>query len=405
VSLPFELFVALRFLREGRGQTALIFAGASVGVAVIVFLSALINGLQANLVKQTLGSQAHLVVRPPDEAARPLTGGDGTVLLLDKPAQRLRGIDGWPEVLRRVAATPGVTAVTPTVAGSAFASRGKASRSVALRGIEPDGFSDIIDVKGKLLAGEYRLRGAEALIGRELADDLGLGVGDKLRLSTADGREETVSVSGVFDLGNKDVNRRWVLVPLRSAQTLLDLSGGVSTLEARVAELFQAEELAGEVSRRTGLTVDSWMKLNAQLLVALRSQSSSRDMIQFFVVVAVALGIASVLVVSVVQKSREVGILKAMGAPTGRIMRVFLVQGAVVGAFGSVVGGLLGAGLALFFEGLVRQPDGSPNFPVDLSPSLFAGASVVALSVGLLAAVAPARRAAKLDPAVVIRNG
>ena len=403
--MSFEWMVALRFLREGKSQTALILAGASVGVAVIVFLSALINGLQANLVKQTLGSQAHLVVRPPDEAARPLTDGAGVLHVLDRPAQRLRSIDGWPEVLRRVAETPGVTAVTPTVAGSAFASRGKASRSVALRGIDPEGFSAIIDVKGRLVSGEYRLRGAEALIGRELADDLGLSVGDKVRLSTAEGREETATVTGVFDLGNKDVNKRWVLVPLRSAQTLLDLAGGVSTLEARVVELFGAEEVAAEVARRTGLVADSWMKLNAQLLVALRSQASSRDMIQFFVVIAVALGIASVLVVSVVQKSREVGILKAMGTPSGRIQRVFLLQGAVVGVFGSAVGGGLGAVLALVFESLARQADGSPTFPVDLSPSLFLGASAVAMGVGLLSAVAPARRAAKLDPAVVIRNG
>jgi len=376
-----------------------------VGVAVIVFLSALINGLQANLVKQTLGSQSHLLVRTPDEAARPLSDGDGLLRVLDKPAQRLRSIDGWPEVMRRVAQAPGVTAVTPSVAGSAFASRGKASRSVALRGVDPDTFSTIIDVKGKLLRGEYRLRGSEALIGRELADDLGLSVGDKLKLSTAEGREETATVTGVFDLGNKDVNRRWVLVPLRSAQTLLDLAGGVTTLEAKVAELFAADDVAAEVARRTGLTAESWMKLNAQLLVALRSQASSRDMIQFFVVVAVALGIASVLVVSVVQKSREIGILKAMGTSTARIQRVFLIQGGMVGMVGSVMGGLMGAGLALLFETLARQPDGSPTFPVDLSPSLFAGASVVAMGVGLLSAVAPARRAAHMDPAVVIRNG
>jgi lipoprotein-releasing system permease protein len=100
-----------------------------------------------------------------------------------------------------------------------------------------------------------------------------------------------------------------------------------------------------------------------------------------------------------------VGILKPKGTPSGRIQRVFLLQGAVVGVFGSAVGGGLGAVLALVFESLARQADGSPTFPVDLSPSLFLGASAVAMGVGLLSAVAPARRAAKLDPAVVIRNG
>jgi lipoprotein-releasing system permease protein len=153
------------------------------------------------------------------------------------------------------------------------------------------------------------------------------------------------------------------------------------------------------------LVAESWMTLNAQLLTALKSQSSSRYMIQFFVIVAVALGIASVLVVSVVQKSREIGILKAMGTTTGKVMRVFLIQGAVVGVVGSVLGSALGAGLALFFTTIARNPDGTPLFPITLDPQLFLTAAAVALFTGLIAAVVPARRASGLDPAVVIRNG
>lgn len=403
--MPFELFVALRFLREGRSQSALIFAGVSVGVAVIVFLSALIDGLQATLVERTLGSQPHIVVRAPEEAARPLVDGPGALVQVVRPAQRLRTVEGWPRVLAELERTPGVVAVSPVVSGAGFASRGNASRSVALRGVEAERFERIIDVPSKLVAGAWRLQGGDAVIGRELADDLGVSVGDRVRVSTAEGRADSFRVAGIFDLGNKDVNERWVLVPLRSAQTLLDVVGGVTSLELRVSDLFGAEALAGELRGRTGLVAESWMGLNAQLLTALRSQSSSRYMIQFFVVVAVALGIASVLVVSVVQKSREIGILKAMGTPTRKLMRVFLLQGAVVGGVGSVLGGLLGAGLAGFFESLARNPDGSPTFPVQLNARLFLTAAAVALLTGVLAAVAPARRAARLDPAVVIRNG
>jgi lipoprotein-releasing system permease protein len=127
-------------------------------------------------------------------------------------------------------------------------------------------------------------------------------------------------------------------------------------------------------------------------------------MIQVFVVVAVALGIASVLGISVVQKSREIGILRAMGAGAGQVTRVFLVQGLFVGLAGSVMGCLLGGGLALLFQGLVTNADGSPTFPVDLGASLFLRAAGVAVATGLLASVAPARRAARLDPATVLRN-
>lgn len=403
--MPFELFVALRFLREGRAQTVLILAGASVGVAVIVFLSALIDGLQVSLITRTLGSQPHIVVRAPEEEARPLTLSPEALVQVVRPAQRLRSVDQWQQVRGLLERTPGVEAVSPVVAGPGFAARGAASRAVAIRGVEPEPFSRVIDVPSRLVAGRWRLRGSEAVIGQELAKELGLEVGDKLRLSTARGLADTFLITGIFDLGNKDVNERWVLVPLRSAQTLLELPGGVSSLELKVTELFGAQGLADELRRRTGLVAESWMTLNAQLLSALKSQSSSRYMIQFFVIVAVALGIASVLVVSVVQKSREIGILKAMGTPTGKVMRVFLIQGAVVGVVGSVLGSTLGAGLAIFFTTMARNADGSPLFPIALEPGLFLTAAGVALFTGLVAAVVPARRAARLDPAVVIRNG
>lgn len=212
-------------------------------------------------------------------------------------------------------------------------------------------------------------------------------------------------VGAIFDLGAKDVNERWVLAPLRSAQTLLALEGGVTSIEARISDIFDADRIARDVADRTWLEAEPWTRINAQLLVGLRSQNASSYMIQFFVVLAVALGIASVLVVSVVQKSREIGILKAIGTSTGSAQRVFLIQGAILGLAGSVLGGMLGAALAIFFRGMALNPDGSPIFPVDLAPWRFVMAASVATVVGTLSAVFPARRAARLDPAEVIRYG
>ncbi len=405
--MRFEPFVALRFLREGGMQTVLILAGASVGVAVIVFLSALIDGLQANLIRQTLGAQAHVVVRPPDEAPRTLTAAGATAIAarVERTSPKLEVIDAWQAVGRELSTLPGVVAVAPTAAGSAFASRGAASRSVALRGVEPESFDRIVDITGRLRGGRFQPVGAEAVVGVELARELGLAVGDKVRLEGSAGRADVFTVGGIFDLGNKDVNLRWVLVPLASAQTLLDLGGGISTFELKVDEIFAADRIAEAAARRTGLIAESWMQLNAQLMVGLRSQASSRTMIQVFVVIAVALGIASVLVVSVVQKSREIGILRAVGISAGQIRRIFLLQGLVVGGVGAVAGGLVGTGLALLFEGMARNPDGSPTFPVDLRPALFLGAAALSLAVGVTAAVVPARRAAALDPAQAIRHG
>ncbi|MFS8069366.1 MAG: ABC transporter permease, partial [Byssovorax sp.] len=400
-------FIAVRFLREGRMQTLLILVGVGVGVGVIVFLSALMNGLQTSLIKQTLGSQAHVVLRAPDEAPRLIAIDEHVAVAArtEKAAQRVRSIEQWQQVVADVGRVPGVIASSPTVTGPAFALRGGASISVSLRGVVPELFDGIIPVSARLTAGAFRLLGGAAVIGAELAADLGVAVGDKIRVVAGEGRAETFTVSGIFDLGNKDVNKRWVLIPLRSAQTLLDLVGGVSTLELKVADVFDAEKIAVEIASREGLVADSWMKTNAQLLAGLRSQDSSKYMIQFFVIVAVALGIASVLVVSVVQKSREIGILRAVGTSRARVMRIFLIQGGLVGLAGSAIGSALGAGLAVSFANLARNADGSPIFPVDLSPALFLSAASIAVFTGLIAAVVPARRAARLDPASAIRHG
>ncbi len=398
-SLPFPLQVALRFLREGRMQSVLILGGASVGVAVLIFLSCLISSLEQSLVEQTLGSQAHVVVRPPEERVLPVLRDAVVLRSVEQAAQRNRSIAQWPRVLEVVRRTPGVIATSPVVSGSAQVSRGLAQRAITLRGVVPDSFDDIIALRRRMVAGDWRVTGDGCLIGTELADELGASVGDRLRVFVDDEHSATFRVQGVFDLGAKDVNLRWLLVPLRGAQTLLALEGGVSLIEARVDEIFAATDIADAIRARTALVADSWMTLNKQLMIALRSQGSSSNMIQLFVILAVALGISSVLVVSVVQKSKEIGILRAMGASRRQINQVFLWQGIIVGGVGSVFGTLVGLGLIELFK---MAP---LTFTVESPPSLILRACVIAMVTGLLAAFLPARRAARLDPAVAIRAG
>jgi lipoprotein-releasing system permease protein len=405
--VPYELFVALRFLREGRTQTALILGGATVGVAVIVFLSALIGGLQATLIDKTLSSQAHVMLKRPARVIRlaPASPGDAVVASVEKAPERERSIEDWQRRLALIRSRDGVVAATPTAAGSAFAARGELSKSVALRGIHAETFDRVVRIASKVTAGRFSVDGTEAVIGNQLADDLGVQVGDKIRITSAEGRGDVFTVAGIFDVGNKDVNQRWVLVSLRQAQTLLDLTGGITTIEVKTAEVFEADRVAVDLAAATGLEAESWMRLNQQLLAGLRAQSSSSWMIQTFVIIAVALGIASVLGISVIQKSRQIGILKAMGTRAGAVQRIFLIQGAIVGLAGSTGGGLIGWGLAEIFRRAVKNPYGESLFNVALGPSLFLGAGVVALGTGLAASVFAARRAARLDPATVIRNG
>jgi lipoprotein-releasing system permease protein len=402
--LPFAPLVALRFLREGRMQTLLILAGTTGGVAVIVFLTQLITQLQAQIVDRVLGTQPHVVIRPLEEANRRAFDDPASAAVIEPRAQRLRSVDQWESIARLAAAMPGVTAVSPTVTGPAFAVRGQANKSVALMGIDAERYRRIVRMEEYMVAGRFAVDGTRAVIGSELAKDLGIRLEDKLRVALPNGRDELLQVGGIFDIGNKDLNRRWVFVTLPLGQSLLDLPGGVSNLDLTVADIFDAQSIATRLQGATGLTVDSWMQTNAQLLAALRNQTVSNNLIRSFVILIVALGIASVLVVSVVQKQKEIGILRAMGASRAMILQVFLIQGALVGAVGSILGSLLAFGLLNMFSAIYRNADGSPLFAAQLEPRFIVLAALVATGVGLASALIPARRAAKMDPVQAIRS-
>lgn len=404
--MPFELLVALRFLREGRMQSLLILAGVTGGVAVIIFLTQLINQLQGTIIDRVMGSQAHVVIRPLEDVARraaPPASAPARAAIVLPREQRLRSVDQWERVAALAAATPGVLAVSPVVSGPALAVRGNSYRSVALMGVVPDAYGRVVRMDGNMVRGRFDVSGTTALIGVELAQDLGVTVGDKIRLSTTGSRSEQVDVTGLFDMGNRDLNRRWVFVTLKVGQSLLDLPGGVSNIDLSVKDLFGANAVADVLRAQTGLTVDSWMQTNSGLLNALSNQTVSNNLIRSFVILIVALGISSVLVVSVVQKQREIGILRAMGTPRRSIMTVFLLQGGLVGLVGSVLGSALAFTLLVVFSHVFKAPDGSQMFTAQLDPLLVLLASVVACGVGLAAAVIPARRAARMDPVQAIR--
>lgn len=404
---PFEWIVASRLLREGRWQTVFIIGGVAIGVAVIVFMSALLSGLQANFIRRVLTAQAHIQLLPPQEKVRPLRGGTpGEVEAAQQqaPLQRLKSIDQWQAAAAQIRALPEVTAVSPSAAGSALVVRGEASRAISLVGIEPAQYFRVVALPEKIVAGGTRLSGSDILIGTELASELGLDVGDKLHVTAGTGGDTVFTVSGIFDLGNKGANQRTTYVALHTAQSLLGLQGGVSSLDVTVSDIYAAEEVAQRITALTGVQADSWIKTNAQFFSAVQAQVSANTAIRFFVGLSVAFGIASVLFVSVVQRSREIGILRAMGVTRERILRLFLLQGALLGLGGSAVGSAVGAVALLLWREFFRGPDGLPLVPVTLEGPLFVLALGLATVTGTLAAFAPALRAARLDPVVAIRG-
>ncbi|NNH26617.1 ABC transporter permease [Acinetobacter terrestris] len=396
-----EWTIAISFLREGRAQSIMITVGVAVGVAVIVFISALIQGLQSNIVERTLGTQAHIRLLSPDEVNQIVRPAVGTVQLLqeDKRAQRLRSINNWQQITETLDQLPILTAVSPVVSGPAFVQRGDAVESVALVGINLERYQQIIPLKEYLQSGQLRVGADDVLIGSQLAKDLGVQVGSKLRLDTGQENSAVVNISGIFELGVRELDARYVYLDLKQAQSLLSLPGGVTVIDLTIADIFEADDIAAQIGRLTSLKAESWIETNAQLMNAITAQSLSTNMIIVFVAISVAFGIASVMSVSVVQRTREIGILRATGATQSQILRVFLFQGAIFGLLGSILGSAASYVLVWVFNSF-----GPGLFYIPVSIKLVMLAVLLATLTGVLAAAVPSRRAAALDPVEAIRH-
>ncbi|HCI76331.1 MAG TPA: hypothetical protein DHV27_08755 [Psychrobacter sp.] len=394
--------------------------GVAIGVAVIIFITALIQGLQTNLIESTLGSQAHIRLVAPDEVNLIVPYADDKLQLIqeDKRPQRLRSINNWQQITNTLDQLPLLTSVSPNVSGPGFVRRGEALESVILVGTDLARYQNIIPLDEYLISGELRVGADNVLIGSELAKDLGVEVGSKLRLDTGqdDGdsipsnnlsnnlgsnlsnNSAVVNIAGIFELGVRELDARYVYLDLKQAQSLLNLPGGITVIDLTVEDIFEAEEIAAQVGRLTSLQAESWIETNAQLLSGLTAQSLSSNMIVVFVAISVAFGIASVLSVSVVQRTREIGILRAMGATRQQILRIFLIQGAIFGLLGSIVGS--GVSYVLVWSFNTFGPD---IFTIPISINLILVTMSLATLTGVIAAAIPARRAAALDPVVAIR--
>ena len=337
-SLWIEWRIALRFLADNPLQTLLISVAISVGAAVIVFITALMMGLQNNVIERTLGTQAHIRIEATQQHNNFSATPNGTyVWALESPrAQRLQTINNWQEVRDALDHYPGLHTVSPLISGPAFAQKGNARASVALMGIDPARYAGIIQLKDYLVEGRFSVGASDVMIGSKLAEDLGLRTGDKLRLDAGDNRQAIMDVAGVFELGVRELDSRYVYTDLKQAQTLLNLPGGITILELKISDVFTAEYWAQRIEQLTDLHVQSWMESNGQLLNALRSQTMTTQMIRVFVAMSVIFGIASVLAVSVVQRTREIGILRAMGSSQQQVLGVFLLQGGLLGLCGSL---------------------------------------------------------------------
>jgi lipoprotein-releasing system permease protein len=404
--LPFEWIAAIRFLKEGRMQTLFIIGGVTIGVGVIVFMSAMLASMQANFIKRVLTSQPHIQLIVPDQVARPLRAGlrEVEAPIIQRPTQRVLSIDQWPKIREQMRAMSEVTVVSPTMSGSALAVRGDASRAITLTGMDPDVYFKVVRIPDYIVAGEARVTSDDIIVGTELANDLGATIGDKLNVQAASGVSRVLTITGIVDLGSKGANQRSTYVALRTAQSVLNLIGGVTTIDLTVQDVYAADTVARQIEASVPVEADSWIRTNAQFFTAVNAQQTANGLIRVFVGLSVAFGIAAVLIVSVIQRSKDIGILRAMGTSRGQVMRVFLIQGGLLGLLGALIGSALGGEAVILYHAYARQIDGKELFPLILEQSLFIGSILLATVTGVAAAIVPALSAAKLDPVVAIRG-
>jgi len=381
---PFK--IALRFLKSSKGQTILIVLGIAVGISIQIFLGSLIGGLQADLVDTTIGNSSQITV---------------------KAAEENTYIEDYQVVIDDLEENDQLKAVSTSIDASGTLIDGEKTEPIFLRGFDFDAADDIYEISDRIVEGVIPTADNQVMLGQDLVDTLNLKLNDTFTVNIPLKGEETATLVGVYDFNVSSINNLWALSTTSSVQNLLGVGDKVSKIEMQVNVVFDAKEIAAEISTEIGdqYVLTNWMDENADLLSALTAQSSSSLMIQVFVTISVVLGIASVLAITVIQKSKQIGILKAMGIRDGKASLIFLSEGLMLGVIGAVVGVLLGLGLNYAFSTFALDASGASVVNILYDPMQIAIAAIIGLLASTLASLIPAWKSSKLSVIEVIKNG
>lgn len=428
VNPPLSLFLALRYLKPKRTFLSIItlisILGVTLGITVLILVISVMTGFELELQRKVIGFDAHVMVT---------SGG----VLQD-----------WEEVAEKLESVPDVVAVAPFMQGPILAEFQNRRLAPKIRGIDPELENKISDITEFIIAGELNLDGDNCVVGSELARSMGLSVGDEITLyspesieavmaqldriqesgETADAGEldeirqmilpTKLIVTGIFESGRYLYDSEFILVPLFIGQELYGLEGNIHGLAVRTTDPFRSHIIKRNILDAIGIQylALTWVDTNKQLFDAIKMERNVMFFLLMFIVLVAAFGIMNTLITVTVQKTREIGILKALGARTGQIIGVFLAQGMVVGVFGTLTG--LGLGMTLIqyrnevskFLATVLGVEIFPaavyqftEIPAEVVPSDVAIICISAFVICSVAALIPAWFAARLDPVKALR--
>jgi len=405
--LPFSLFLALKYLKPKRTYFSIItiisILGVLLGVAVLIIVLSVMSGFDDMWRDKILGFNAHLTV------------------------SAAGGIENENALMGRIALTHGVKGVAPSIEGPIVVQHQGRVFTPMLRGVDPEREKTVSQIPGHIISGGFHLKGNQAVIGVDLARRMGLGVGDKILVNSPRSfvsrdeiaLPEELTIAGIFEVGMWEYDMGFVLCSLGKARDLYGMDSGVQNLRIMTQDPYRAAEIAARLAGVLGndFHVETWMDQNRQIFSALRVEKNMMFFLLIFITIVAAFGITNTLITVTVQKTREIGLLKAIGFSSGSIMRIFFWQGWVEGMLGTTAG-IVTALVALRYRNdLLRWLSDTFNlelFPKELyrlseipsrtSPgdvAIVAGAVVL---ICTLAGFIPAWRAAKLDPVEALRH-
>lgn len=406
--MSFELFVALRYLFSRRKQTFIYIIslmsimGVALGVGALVVVLGVYNGLTTDMRDKILGANAHAIVMSYVPSA----------------------FENHDDLLDRVRSVKGVTGATPFIYTEVMLSARGGVKGVVLRGIDPQSAPSVLSMLRQMHVGsvaDLRREGTPGIIiGEELAKRLGIGIGSRVNLLSPSGQASTsgftprirpFEVVGIFKTGMFEYDSSLAFVTLAAARDVLGLPSDYLTgVELTVADVFKADQTAARVSTELGspFYVRSWMEMNANLFAALKLEKIGMFILLAMVVLIGSFSIVATLVMLVMEKTRDIAIMMSMGATSGMIRRIFMLQGTIIGVIGTLLGYAMGLSLGWLLKRyqFIKLPanvytlDHLPII-ISLSDVLIIGASAMLLC--FLATLYPARQASRLQPAEALR--
>ena len=404
--MRFELFMARRYLR-GRGRriisgiTAIAIGGVFVGLAAIIIVLSVENGFHQELTNRILGATPHVVVAKYSFEPIPYaTEGDS--------------------LQREIAQVPGVVSVAPFIYAKTLVRSVNGVEGVVIRGVDPQHESEITSISGTIVQGRFAFDSSGVVIGVELARVLGLSVGDTLNLASPFGgtmtafgfvpRTRYFRVNGIFDSGMYEYNSSFIYLSLAGIQQFLGMENMVTGFEVSVKDVYASDRVARRITRQLGYPyrATDWIMQNRSLFTALRLEKVVTFIVLVLIVLVAAFNIIGMLTMMVIRKTREIGILKAIGAKPSTVTRIFVLVGGLIGIIGTVAGA--GCGLVACwllnkyrFVSLPGDVYFIKNLPVQVQAQDFVVVCAAAIVITFAATVYPALKAAKLVPLEAIR--